>query len=186
MEVADLSRRYGERPVLRDVNLSLQSGERVALLGQSGRGKSTLLRRIAGHELPGAGDVKLGGVSLLPLPPERRGIGMVFQGPLLFPGLSVRQNLEFGLRMAGVNAAERQWRVDALLDRTHLREVERLRPYQLSGGQAQRAALACALAAQPRVLMNRSRHSTLPYGSTCASGSPPARGGRHHHPLLHP
>lgn len=154
LEVVGLGKTYpGGPPVLRDVSLSVAAGERLALLGVSGSGKSTLLRCVAGFETPDAGDVRLDGGSVLNVPAERRGVGMVFQAPVLFGHLSVRENVAFGPRVQGRAEREVQRTVAELLARTGLEAQAEQRPDQLSGGQAQRAALARALAARPRLLL---------------------------------
>ncbi len=153
LTVRGLSRRFGRTTVLDHLDMQLAPGERFVLLGASGSGKSTALRLIAGHDRPDAGDVHLDGASVLGVPPERRGVGMVFQAPLLFPHLTVRENVAFGPRMQGLSRPDTRARVEEMLRRTQLESQAALRPHQLSGGQAQRAALARALAARPRVLL---------------------------------
>ncbi|MEF2277520.1 ABC transporter ATP-binding protein [Deinococcus sp. YIM 134068] len=154
LEVLDLGKTYpGGPPVLEGVSLSVAAGERLALLGVSGSGKSTLLRCVAGFETPDGGDIRVAGRSVLGVPAERRGVGLVFQAPLLFPHLTVRENVAFGPRVAGLPDAEVRRRVDEMLVRTDLMAQARARPHQLSGGQAQRAALARTLAARPRLLL---------------------------------
>lgn len=136
-----------------DVSLALGSGEVAAILGPSGSGKSTLLRVVAGLERPDSGAVLVRGRDVSALPPERRGIGMVFQDFALFPQMSVRRNIEYGPRMAGLKRGERErtalrmaeaFEIEALLDRG---------PSTLSGGEQQRVALARALAAEPATLL---------------------------------
>jgi len=142
-----------------DVSLSLGMGSVVALLGPNGAGKSSLLWALAGLEPIGRGSVVLGGQVLedtatgVRLPPEARPIGMVFQDYLLFPNLSVLENVAFGLRSRGVGRPEARQRAAAWLDRMGLGEYARVRPGTLSGGQAQRVALARALAYEPRLLL---------------------------------
>jgi len=154
LEVHGLTVTYpGSPPTLRGLDLSLRDGERFVLLGTSGSGKSTLLRAIAGLERPDAGDVLLGRQSVLGLPAERRGIGLVFQQPLLFPHLSVEANLRFGLDLRRVPRREAKARIEKMLSDTGLEGLGQRYPHQLSGGQEQRVALARALITEPRVLL---------------------------------
>jgi ABC-type Fe3+/spermidine/putrescine transport system ATPase subunit len=142
------------RPAVDGVSLSLERGQFLALLGPSGCGKTTLLRLVGGYRVPDAGRVLLGGDDVTAWPPERRGVGMVFQSYALFPHLSARANVAFGLEVQGVPRAERHRRVEAMLDRVGLDADERdRRPHQLSGGQQQRVAIARALVIEPRLLL---------------------------------
>ena len=155
LAIAGLSVSYGAAAVLRDVSLDLERGQLLAVLGPSGAGKSTLLRLIAGFEKPDAGSISLDGAVLTEptslVPPERRNIGIVPQDAALFPHLSVRDNIAFGLR--GLGYKERDARVAQLLELTRLAELAERRPDQLSGGQAQRVALARALAPKPKLVL---------------------------------
>ncbi len=153
LEVVGLSRRFGGHAVLENVSFRLAPGEFFALLGPSGSGKTTLLRLIAGLDQPAAGAVRLGGQPATLLPPERRRVAVVFQQPLLFPHLSVAENVGFGLRMRGVTAAERERQVAAALAQVQLPDLGRRYPTELSGGQQQRVALARALVVRPRILL---------------------------------
>jgi ABC-type Fe3+/spermidine/putrescine transport system ATPase subunit len=144
--VEDVEVSHGGPPVLRRVTLAVAAGQFVALLGPSGCGKTTLLRLVGGYVRPTAGRVVLHGRDITALPPERRGMGMVFQNYALFPHLSARRNVAFGLEARGVPAPERQRRVEVMLDRVGLSAAEReRRPAALSGGQQQRVALSRAL-----------------------------------------
>lgn len=136
-----------------DLTLTVESGSLTALLGPSGSGKTTTMKLIAGHLAPDAGDVALDGQPITRLPPERRGIAMVFQAPLLFPHMTVAGNLGFGLRMRAEPPGQIASRVDAMLDRLRLTGLGHRHPAQLSGGQQQRAALGRALILEPRVLL---------------------------------
>ena len=142
-----------------DLAITVQSGEVVALLGPNGAGKSTALRLLAGLLAVDDGLVRLGGrvvedtVARVRVPPEQREVGVVFQDYLLFPHLSARENVAFGLRARGVPRAEARARADAWLDRVGLAGYAGQRPRRLSGGQGQRVALARALAADPRLLL---------------------------------
>ncbi len=145
---------FGGRGVVSDFHLSLEPGSLFALLGPSGSGKTTLLRLIGGYLAPATGRISLAGRDVTALPPERRRIGMVFQNYALFPHLSARGNVAFGLEVRGVARAECRRRVDELLDLVGLVSDERdRRPGQLSGGQQQRVALARALAIEPALLL---------------------------------
>ncbi|MCO5168745.1 MAG: ABC transporter ATP-binding protein [Planctomycetes bacterium] len=136
------------------MDLRVEPGELACLVGPSGCGKSTLLRLIGGYLAPDAGAVRIDGVEVAGAPPERRSVGTVFQSYALFPHLSARENVAFGLRVRRVPAAQLRARVDAALDWVALdaRARER-RPRELSGGQQQRVALARVLVTEPRVLL---------------------------------
>ena len=148
-----LGKRFGDQWILRDLNLQVREGECVALLGPSGCGKSTALRLIAGLERQDEGSIELDGARLDTIPAELRRIAMVFQSYALFPHLSVRENLNLGLKIRGVASAQRQQRINSVLDTVRLREMADRRPQQLSGGQRQRVALARALLRDPRVYL---------------------------------
>jgi ABC-type Fe3+/spermidine/putrescine transport system ATPase subunit len=144
---------YGRRPVLHDLSLRAEAGRLTALLGPSGCGKTTVLKLIAGLLAPDAGDVWFGDERMTPVPVERRGIAMVFQKPLLFPHMSVADNVAFGLTMRGWSPARRQAAVDDVLRMVQLEGFGSRRPKELSGGQEQRVTLARALVTAPRVLL---------------------------------
>jgi ABC-type Fe3+/spermidine/putrescine transport system ATPase subunit len=135
------------------LDLTVGCGSLTALLGPSGCGKTTTMKMVAGLIPPDAGAVMLDGVPITTLPPERRDVAMVFQNPLLFPHLTVAQNIGFGLRMRGRPAAEIAASVTAMLARVRLDGLGDRRPTALSGGQQQRAALARALVLRPKVLL---------------------------------
>jgi ABC-type Fe3+/spermidine/putrescine transport system ATPase subunit len=141
------------RPVIDGLSLTVPAGGLTALLGPSGSGKSTLLRLIAGLMEPDAGDIRLGEVSILGRPPDRRGVVMVFQNAPLFPHMTLAGNVGFGLRMRGVPEGDIAPRVAAMLDRVQLSGLGHRRPSELSGGQAQRGALARALILSPDLLL---------------------------------
>jgi ABC-type Fe3+/spermidine/putrescine transport system ATPase subunit len=150
-----LTRSFGRgAPAVNRVFLHLEAGSLFCLLGPSGCGKSTLLRLVGGYLAPDAGRVFLAGADVTGAPMERRDIGMVFQNYALFPHLTARANVAFGLEARGVPRAERQRRVDEQLDRVGLLPAERdRRPGELSGGQQQRVALARALVIRPKLLL---------------------------------
>ena len=142
-----------DRPALTGLSLDVPSGSLTALLGPSGCGKTTALRIIAGLLAPDEGDVRCDGAQILSLPPEGRGVVMVFQAPLLFPHLTVAGNVGFGLRMRHLPRAQIAARVAEMLELVQLQGLGDRSPGQLSGGQAQRVALARALILRPKVLL---------------------------------
>ena len=148
-----LSRRYGPVVALDHLDLTLQPGELVALLGPSGCGKTTTLRLLAGLEDTDTGSVTVGGKDITRLPASKRDMGMVFQAYSLFPHMTVRQNVAFGLRLRRVAAAQRDKRALDMLDLVGLSAQADRYPNQISGGQQQRVALARALAIEPQVLL---------------------------------
>ena len=148
-----LRRVFGDVVALDNLDLTLAPGELVALLGPSGCGKTTALRVLAGFETPDAGSVLVNGADVTADPPNKRGMGMVFQAFSLFPNLTVLDNVGFGLRVRGVSAALRRSRAMELLELVGLLETANRYPHQISGGQQQRVALARALAIEPRVLL---------------------------------
>ena len=153
VELVDLHRSYGSVHALRGLSLRIGPGELVALLGPSGCGKTTALRLLAGLELPDGGQVVVGGADITDVPTNKRNMGVVFQAYSLFPNLTARQNVGFGVRLRRLGSAERKRRVDELLDLVGLASHANHYPHQLSGGQQQRIALARALAIQPTVLL---------------------------------
>ena len=153
IEVRHISKSYRDVPVLTDVSVDVAAGSLTALLGPSGGGKSTLLRIIAGLETPDAGTVAINGSDVTALPPQRRGVGFVFQHYAAFRHMTVFDNIAFGLRLRRRGKEEIRRRVGELLDLVHLTPFAQRRPAQLSGGQRQRMALARALAVEPTVLL---------------------------------
>ena len=141
------------QPALNNLSLDIPSGSLTALLGPSGCGKTTALKIIAGLLPPTAGDVCINGVSVLQQSPDQRGAVMVFQNPLMFPHMTVAENIAFGLTMRRVPRAEIAARVAEMLTLVQLPNFGPRHPSQLSGGQAQRVALARALILKPRVLL---------------------------------
>ena len=143
----------GDEPALSGLSFSVKPGELVALLGPSGCGKTTALKVVAGLLSPTGGDVRIGGESVLGVPPERRGAAMVFQKSLLFPHMTVEGNVGFGLRMRGVPRGEARERVERALKRVRMEGFAGRKPGALSGGQQQRVTLARALVTEPRLLL---------------------------------
>jgi thiamine transport system ATP-binding protein len=154
LELRGVTVRYpdGSTPV-REIDLTVADGEVVALLGASGLGKSSLLRGIAGLERVSAGEVRMRGELVNELPTHRRGCGMVFQDGQLFPYRSVAKNLAYGLEVAGMPKPQRRERVAEMLELVDLPGYEDRAVQTLSGGQAQRVALARSLAVTPRLLL---------------------------------
>ncbi|MER7542401.1 sulfate/molybdate ABC transporter ATP-binding protein [Actinomadura sp.] len=153
IEIRDVNKSFGEAPVLRDVSVDIASGSLTALLGPSGGGKSTLLRVIAGLETPDSGRVLISGRDATSTPPQRRGVGFVFQHYAAFKHLTVFDNVAFGLKIRKRSKEEIRRRVGELLELVHLDRFAERYPAQLSGGQRQRMALARALAVDPEVLL---------------------------------
>jgi thiamine transport system ATP-binding protein len=154
VDLADVGVRFGDVTALADVSLAVEPGEFFTLVGPSGCGKTTTLRAIAGFETPDAGTVRIGGRDVAGVPPEARDVGVVFQSYALFPHMSVRENVAYGLRFRDPpGGASRRERVDELLGLVDLAGMGDRDPTTLSGGQQQRAALARALAPGPEVLL---------------------------------
>lgn len=153
LSIRNATRAFDDKPVLRGVNLDVDRGEIVCLLGPSGCGKTTLLRIAAGLERADSGDVLLNGQSIIDTPVHTRDFGLMFQDFALFPHMNVEKNVEFGLRMKGMEASERQTRTHEVLALVGLEGFERRDVGQLSGGERQRVALARSLAPNPRLLM---------------------------------
>ena len=151
--VRQVTKRFGSFVALDNVSVAIPSGSLTALLGPSGSGKSTLLRVIAGLEQPDEGDVAILGEDATALPPQKRGVGFVFQHYAAFKHLTVWDNIAFGLEIRKRPKAEIKARVVELLSLVQLEGLAERYPSQLSGGQRQRMALARALAVEPKVLL---------------------------------
>ncbi|MEK1940039.1 MAG: ABC transporter ATP-binding protein [Pseudomonas sp.] len=153
LSIQGLHKSYAATSIFSDINCEIAKGEFVTLLGPSGCGKSTLLRCIAGLTEVNGGQILLEGQDLVPLSPQKRDIGMVFQSYALFPNMSVQQNVAFGLRMQKVSKEDSAKRVKEALDMVELGSFAERYPHQLSGGQCQRVALARSLVTRPRLLL---------------------------------
>ncbi|ORM75197.1 spermidine/putrescine ABC transporter ATP-binding protein [Pantoea wallisii] len=153
LNVTRLNKRYGPTSIFENIDFSAAEGEFVTLLGPSGCGKSTLLRCIAGLTDVDSGSILLQGEDLVPLPPQKRTIGMVFQSYALFPNMTVEKNVAFGLKMQKLPGHEIDKRVLEVLELVELTDFARRYPHQLSGGQCQRVALARSLVTRPRLLL---------------------------------
>ena len=149
----NVTKRYGKAVAVDDLTLAVEPGQFVTLLGPSGCGKSTTLRMLGGFERPDAGRIMLAGEDVTRLPPNRRDVNIVFQDYALFPHMTTRQNIAFGLELQGKSSQEIHARVGSLLDLVQLGDFAERMPGQLSGGQRQRVALIRALAPDPQVLL---------------------------------
>jgi iron(III) transport system ATP-binding protein len=157
LSIANVTKRFGSHQALDGVSLDVASGEGVVILGPSGCGKTTLLRLIAGLEVPDSGEIWMSGAQVSAagrslVPPHKRGIGFVFQDLALWPHLTVQGNLEFVLESAKPPGLSRA-RVHEVLTLVRVQQLSHRYPHELSGGEQQRVALARALVGQPRVLL---------------------------------
>jgi iron(III) transport system ATP-binding protein len=163
LEVKNISKSFGNQPVVKNLSLSLDKGTIGCLLGPSGCGKTTILRVIAGFEGIDAGEIRINDLIVsgrhILVPPEQRRIGMVFQDYALFPHLSVKDNVAFGLR--NINGKKKEKRIDELLHLVRLVDAAQKFPHEISGGQQQRVALARALAPEPELLLLDEPFSSL-------------------------
>lgn len=153
VSIRDLSRSFGNIRAVDRVDLDIYAGEFLTLLGPSGSGKTTVLRMIAGFERPDSGTIKLNGVDVSRLPPYERDVNTVFQDYALFPHMDVISNIEYGLRIQGIEKKERNQRAEKALQQVRLDGYGSRKPAELSGGQRQRVALARALVNRPSVLL---------------------------------
>lgn len=153
LDVKQLNKHYGPTKVFHNIDFSAAEGEFITLLGPSGCGKSTLLRCLAGLTPVDSGQILLQGQDIVPVSPQKRGIGMVFQNYALFPNMTTEGNVAFGLKMQKLGAGEIRQRVAEVLALVELNEFAHRYPHQLSGGQCQRVALARSLVTRPRLLL---------------------------------
>src|SRR5947209_777618 len=153
LELREVSKHYPNHRAVDGVSLSIDRGELYGLLGPSGCGKTTTLRLVAGFDSPTAGDILLNGSSLVPLKPYQRNVNTVFQSYALFPHMTVRANIEFGLKQRGTSASDLNPRVQRVIDLVRLTGKECRFPSELSGGEKQRVALARSLVLEPELLL---------------------------------
>jgi putrescine transport system ATP-binding protein len=153
IRIDKVTKKFGDFTAVDNVSLDIFKGELFALLGGSGCGKTTLLRMLAGFEVPSDGRIHLDGQDMTVIPPYERPVNMMFQSYALFPHMTVEKNVGYGLKHEAMTDSQRQDRVSELLDLVKLTPLAGRKPHQLSGGQRQRVALARALAKQPKVLL---------------------------------
>lgn len=153
LDCRNLVRRFGDTTAVDDISLSIPAGQFFSILGPSGCGKTTLLRLLAGFEQPDSGDIRIRGERMNRVPPNRRPVNMVFQHLALFPTMTVGDNIAYGLRRQGVKTAERNRRINNVLEQVGLPGLADRNPQQLSGGQRQRVALARCLVLEPTLLL---------------------------------
>jgi len=153
LSLSNISKQYGDTTVVDNFNLDIDKGEFVSFLGPSGCGKTTTLRMVAGFEIPTTGNIQLDGKDITNVLPNQRNVGMIFQAYALFPNMTVRQNIAFGLKVRKEEDSLVKERVKEMLSLVHLDEHANKYPFQLSGGQQQRVSLARALAIRPQVLL---------------------------------
>jgi sn-glycerol 3-phosphate transport system ATP-binding protein len=155
LKLENINKQFEDFTAINNINLEVKQGEFIALLGPSGCGKSTLLRILAGLESPTSGSIIIDGDDVSRVSPSHRNISMVFQSYALFPHLSVKENIQFGLKARGVKKPERESRVNDVLKQVSLISQQDKLPSQLSGGQRQRVALARAIVSEhPICLMD--------------------------------
>lgn len=153
VKLINITKKFNSKKVLNNINLDIKEGEIISLLGKSGCGKSTTLKLIAGLITPDGGDILFDNESVLNLPTDKRDAVIVFQDYLLFPHMTVFENIEFGLKMRKIDKKIRKEKVKELLNLVKLDGYEKKYPYELSGGQKQRVAIARTLAVNPKVLL---------------------------------
>ncbi|MFD2741235.1 ABC transporter ATP-binding protein [Sulfitobacter aestuarii] len=149
----NVTKKFGEFVAIDDLTLDIYAKEFFALLGPSGCGKTTMMRMLAGFEDPSSGRIDLAGQNIVPVPPNKRAVNMMFQSYALFPHLSIWDNIAFGLRRDKKDKDQIAARVDEMLKLTRLEKFARRKPHQISGGQRQRVALARSLAKAPKLLL---------------------------------
>jgi multiple sugar transport system ATP-binding protein len=153
LEIDRVKKTYGPLEVLKEVSLSIDAGDFLVLLGPSGCGKSTLLNMIAGLESISGGEIRIGGEVVNDLSPKDRDIAMVFQSYALYPTMTVKQNIEFGMKIRGVSPAERAKATQAAADMLQMSHLLNRKPSQLSGGQRQRVAMGRAIVREPKLFL---------------------------------
>lgn len=153
IELRNVTKRFGNTTVLEDLNLTIEDGEFAVMIGASGCGKTTLLRMIAGIGPQDSGQVLMDGVDISDLPPGKRDLAMVFQNYAIYPTMSVRENIEYGLKNRKVPAQERDRLINEISEILGIEQYLKRKPSQLSGGQRQRVALARAMVKKPKVFL---------------------------------
>lgn len=153
VEYKSIQKNFGSTEVIKGFNLTVESGEFLALVGPSGCGKSTALRMLAGLESPTSGEIHIDNRNVTSVSPKDRGVSMVFQSYALYPHMTVAENICFPMKMSGVNANQRSSKLKEITDMLYLTELLDRKPSQLSGGQKQRVAMGRALAKNPKVLL---------------------------------
>jgi spermidine/putrescine transport system ATP-binding protein len=153
LQLSEIRKYYGDQQVCNNINLTVETGEFFFILGPSGSGKSTLLKMIAGLVPQSSGSISFNGINIDNSPAFKRPFNMVFQNYSLFPNLTVRENIGFGLKMAKIAKDEIKYKVDDMLDMFQISELSARKPSQLSGGQQQRVALARAIVNNPKILL---------------------------------
>ena len=148
-----VTKRFGEFTAIDNLDLEIYEREFFALLGPSGCGKTTLMRMLAGFENPTEGAITLAGTDIVPVPPNKRAVNMMFQSYALFPHLSIADNIRFGLKRSAMSKPEIEARLEEMLRLTRLEQFANRKPHQISGGQRQRVALARSLAKAPKLLL---------------------------------
>jgi len=166
-------KRYGKTEVLHDISLDVGESELMLFVGPSGCGKSTLLRTIAGFETPTAGDVSIEGRVVNEIPPNERGVAMVFQNYAFYPHMTAEDNIGFALRNLRVPESDVRQRVDAIAEMLQIQALLARRPHEMSGGQRQRVAIGRALVRDPKVfLFDEPLSNSMPlFGCRCVSNS---------------
>jgi putrescine transport system ATP-binding protein len=153
IRIKGISKHFGNFTAVDNVDLDIEKGELFSILGGSGCGKTTLLRMLAGFEIPSSGTIEIDGIDVTNQAPYDRPVNMMFQSYAVFPHMNVARNVAYGLRKEGIRRADIDKRVDEMLELVQLSELKNRKPHQLSGGQQQRVALARALIKRPKVLL---------------------------------
>lgn len=153
VKLEDFTKKYGEKEIIKNINLEVYEGEFITLLGSSGCGKTTILRSISGMDRPTSGKVYLDGEDVTDVDPTKRQVNTIFQNYALFPLMTVEKNIEFGLKMKKVPKQERKKRVKEMIELVHLEGYEKRKPKELSGGEQQRVSIVRGLINNPKVLL---------------------------------
>ena len=153
VKLEDFTKKYGEKEIIKNINLEVYEGEFITLLGSSGCGKTTILRSISGMDRPTSGRVYLDGIDVTDVDPTRRQVNTIFQNYALFPLMTIEKNIEFGLKMKKVPKQERKKRVKEMIELVHLEGYEKRKPKELSGGEQQRVSIVRGLINNPKVLL---------------------------------